>query len=76
MTGDPARSFAAPAWRTNSIALKVLDAKGLFYHSDTRGHTPYRCLVDGTILRTPEIPTTLPTMDEVMGTRVSKAAMR
>jgi peptidoglycan/xylan/chitin deacetylase (PgdA/CDA1 family) len=68
VTGNPARSFAAPGWRTNSIALKILDAKGLSYHSDTRGHYPYRCVVDGAILRTPEIPTTLPTMDEMMGT--------
>jgi undecaprenyl phosphate-alpha-L-ara4FN deformylase len=68
VTDTSARSFAAPGWRTNSAALKILDEKGLSYHSDTRGHTPYRCAVDGTILRIPEIPTTLPTMDEVMGT--------
>lgn len=68
LMGTPARSFAAPGWRTNSIALRILDDKGLTYHSDTRGHSPYRCAVDGTTLRTPEIPTTLPTMDEVMGT--------
>ena len=68
VTGTPARSFAAPGWRTNTVSLKILDARGLFYHSDTRGRAPYRCAVDGTILRIPEIPTTLPTMDEVMGT--------
>jgi undecaprenyl phosphate-alpha-L-ara4FN deformylase len=68
VTDTSARSFAAPGWRTNSAALKILDERGLSYHSDTRGHTPYRCAVDGTILRIPEIPTTLPTMDEVMGT--------
>src|SRR5438445_3508268 len=68
VTGTRARSFAAPGWRTNSIALGILDAKGLSYRSDTRGRTPYRCSVDGKVLATPEIPTTLPTMDEVMGT--------
>jgi peptidoglycan/xylan/chitin deacetylase (PgdA/CDA1 family) len=67
--GIPARSFAAPGWRTNLNALKILDARGLSYHSDTRGHTPYRSAIDGIIFETPEIPTTLPTMDEVMGTR-------
>jgi undecaprenyl phosphate-alpha-L-ara4FN deformylase len=67
--GTPARSFAAPGWRANTAALKILDAKVLSYRSDTRGRTPYRCSVDGAILRTPEIPTTLPTMDEVMGTK-------
>jgi undecaprenyl phosphate-alpha-L-ara4FN deformylase len=67
--GTPARSFAAPGWRTNLAALKILDGRGLSYHSDTRGHTPYLCAIDGITLDTPEIPTTLPTMDEVMGTR-------
>ncbi len=66
--GTSARSFAAPGWRTSGAALKILDEIGIAYHSDTRGHAPYRCSVDGMILRAPEIPTTLPTMDEVMGT--------
>jgi undecaprenyl phosphate-alpha-L-ara4FN deformylase len=62
-----ARSFAAPGWRTNAIALQVLDSMKLSYRSDTRGRTPFRCRVGGQVLGTPEIPTTLPTLDEVMG---------
>jgi undecaprenyl phosphate-alpha-L-ara4FN deformylase len=69
VTDSAARSFAAPGWRTNSIAWKILDTKGLTYHSDTRGYSPYRCAADGAILHAPEIPTTLPTMDEVMFTK-------
>jgi undecaprenyl phosphate-alpha-L-ara4FN deformylase len=65
--GTLPRSFAAPGWRTNRIALRVLDEIGPAYHSDTRGRGPYRCRVDREILKVPEIPTTLPTMDEVMG---------
>jgi undecaprenyl phosphate-alpha-L-ara4FN deformylase len=42
---------------------------GLDYRSDTRGGAPYRCFVEGRVLATPEIPTTLPTLDEVMGRR-------
>jgi undecaprenyl phosphate-alpha-L-ara4FN deformylase len=61
------RGFAAPGWRTNAIALTILDSTGLSYRSDTRGRAPFRCRVDGEILKTPEIPTTLPTLDEVMG---------
>jgi undecaprenyl phosphate-alpha-L-ara4FN deformylase len=64
---ERALGFAAPGWRTNAIALKVLDSMRLSYRSDTRGRTPFRCRVDGQILNTPEIPTTLPTLDEVMG---------
>lgn len=63
----PARSFAAPGWRTNATALAVLDETGLLYRSDTRGSAPYRCVVEGRTIRTPEIPTTLPTLDEVIG---------
>ncbi|MFZ0677770.1 polysaccharide deacetylase family protein [Candidatus Binatus sp.] len=67
--GEASKSFAAPGWRTNDAALIALDAMGLDYRSDTRGIAPYRCLVEGRVLATPEIPTTLPTLDEVMGRR-------
>ena len=67
--GEPSRSFAAPGWRTNDAALTALDAMALDYRSDTRGTAPYRCVVEGRVLATPEIPTTLPTLDEVMGRR-------
>src|SRR5262249_4058870 len=65
--GEPPRAFAAPGWRTNSAAIRMLDEMGLEYRSDTRGRTPYRCVIDGGVMSTPEIPTTLPTLDEVMG---------
>jgi undecaprenyl phosphate-alpha-L-ara4FN deformylase len=65
--GQPARSFAAPGWRTNDSALVALEEANLAYRSDTRGRTPYRCIVEGRVLKTIEIPTTLPTLDEVMG---------
>ena len=66
---EASRSFAAPGWRTNDAALLALDAMALDYRSDTRGSSPYRCVVNGNVLATPEIPTTLPTLDEVMGRR-------
>lgn len=61
------RGWAAPGWRTNAIAMRRLDRVGLLYRSDTRGREPFRAQVDGEILSTPEIPTTLPTLDEVLG---------
>ena len=63
------RGFAAPGWRVNSVALEILDHAGLKYQSNTRGRTPFRCRVDGSTLGTAEIPTTLPTLDELMGRR-------
>ena len=65
--GERARCFAAPGWRTSAAALRALDAIGLDYRSDTRGTAPYRCAVEGETFVTPEIPTTLPTLDEMMG---------
>jgi undecaprenyl phosphate-alpha-L-ara4FN deformylase len=65
--GEASRCFAAPGWRTSAEALRVLDTLGLDYRSDTRGSAPYRCAIGNDIFATPEIPTTLPTMDEVMG---------
>jgi undecaprenyl phosphate-alpha-L-ara4FN deformylase len=67
--GERPRAFAAPGWRTNDAALIALDNAGLDYRSDTRGRSPYRGAVADRVLSTPEIPTTLPTLDEVMGRR-------
>ncbi|MGH8012389.1 MAG: polysaccharide deacetylase family protein [Candidatus Binataceae bacterium] len=67
--GERGRAFAAPGWRVSAAALAMLDQMRLNYQSNTRGICPYRCVVEGRALLTPEIPTTLPTLDEVLGTR-------
>ena len=67
--GADSRSFAAPGWRTSRDGLAALSRKGVAYHSDTRGQAPYRCAIGGLVMNVPEIPTTLPTLDEVLGTR-------
>jgi len=61
---------AAPGWRTSPLALTVQDGRGFRYASDTRGDTPFRPSVGDGTLETIQLPTTMPTMDEVMG-RVS-----
>lgn len=60
-------AYAAPGWRANAASMRLVDHAGLLYHSDTRGTEPYRPQVDGAVLMKPEIPTTLPTLDEVLG---------
>jgi undecaprenyl phosphate-alpha-L-ara4FN deformylase len=72
--GQPSRCFAAPGWRTSAVALRTLDAIGLDYRSDTRGTAPYLCMSAGEAFATPEIPTTLPTLDEVMGPTLADGA--
>lgn len=65
--GARARASAAPGWRTSSAALAAQDALGLDYASDTRGPAPFRAEVDGRVLATVQVPTTMPTMDELLG---------
>ena len=45
----------------------VYDEAGLLYSSDTRGSAPFYPRIRETVYRTPEIPSTLPTLDELMG---------
>ncbi|MGA2410371.1 MAG: polysaccharide deacetylase family protein [Candidatus Binataceae bacterium] len=68
IVGSEARSFASPGWRTSPDALAALDRKGIAYHSDTRGRSPYRSAINGVVMAAPELPTTLPTLDEILGT--------
>jgi peptidoglycan/xylan/chitin deacetylase (PgdA/CDA1 family) len=73
--GTPA-GFAAPGWRCTAASLAAVDEAGFAYRSDTRGSRPYRPAAGGRVFRAPEIPTTLPTLDEVYGpTRRSPSAL-
>ena len=65
--GQPPRASAAPGWRTSSEALVIQDASGLQYASDTRGDAPFRPWVATGPLKTVQVPTTMPTMDELLG---------
>jgi peptidoglycan/xylan/chitin deacetylase (PgdA/CDA1 family) len=59
--------FAAPGWQCTGASLRVVDELGYRYRSDTRGRHPYRPCADGYLSSIPEVPTTLPTLDEVIG---------
>jgi undecaprenyl phosphate-alpha-L-ara4FN deformylase len=72
--GEAPRNFAAPGWRTRDTGSEILEGRGLAYRSDTRGRSPYRVRINERILVTPEIPTTLPTLDEILATPELDAA--
>jgi peptidoglycan/xylan/chitin deacetylase (PgdA/CDA1 family) len=60
--GRPA-TMAAPAWLVTSKVLELEDGVGLRYASDCRGTAPF--VPAGR--RTPQVPVTLPTLDEAVG---------
>jgi peptidoglycan/xylan/chitin deacetylase (PgdA/CDA1 family) len=65
--GRRPEGFAAPGWQCTATSLRVVDELGFRYRSDTGGRHPYRPSADGYLSSIPEIPTTLPTLDEVIG---------
>jgi peptidoglycan/xylan/chitin deacetylase (PgdA/CDA1 family) len=56
---------AAPGWRTNPHSLRLTQRHGFAYASDTRGRHPFVPVWHGEIVRCPQYPTTLPTLDEL-----------
>lgn len=67
------RTFAAPAWFTSETALLHQEELGLAFGSDCRGSEPFLPELGGRVLRTPQVPTTLPTLDEALGDRFETA---
>lgn len=67
ISGAKPMSYAAPGWQFSEASLAALDKLGLRYASDARGYAPFLPVLPGKSYRTLQIPTTLPTMDEVLG---------
>lgn len=65
--GASPKTFAAPAWLANDASLSFQENFGLHYASDCRGEEPFLPVVGGAELATPQVPTTLPTLDEALG---------
>jgi len=65
--GTRAVTAAAAGWQANAHSLAAYDAAGLLYASDTRGRAPFYPRAGGHTFRTLQIPTTLPTLDELLG---------
>ncbi len=65
--GAPPATHGAAGWQMNAAAFEQIDAWGLAYASDGRGDAPYRLQVNGRTLQHVQMPTTLPTLDELVG---------
>lgn len=62
-----AHTTAAPGWTVSADSLEIQDAMGLDYSSDSRGTHPFYPVMGKKHFRTLQIPTTWPTMDEIIG---------
>ncbi len=65
--GCRARTTAAPGWTVTADSLEIQDAMGLTYCSDSRGTGPFFPAMNGRRFNTLQIPSTWPTMDELLG---------
>jgi undecaprenyl phosphate-alpha-L-ara4FN deformylase len=65
--GFAPQSHAAAGWQINLHGLELEQEHGLKYASDTRGGPPFYPLLTRGTSRCPQLPTTLPTFDELLG---------
>ncbi|HTJ78678.1 MAG TPA: polysaccharide deacetylase family protein [Rariglobus sp.] len=65
--GAEALTAGAPGWQACAASKQVYDEAGLLYASDTRGESAFFPRIGAKIFETLEIPSTLPTFDELMG---------
>ena len=65
--GEPARAYGAAGWQINVHALRLHQRAGFSYASDTRGTRPFVPVWNAEPIPCPQLPTTLPTLDELIG---------
>ncbi len=65
--GFPAKTAGAAGWQANALSLAAYDDATFFYASDARGAYPFYPRIGNTTFKTLQIPTNLPTLDELLG---------
>ena len=65
--GSAATTAAAPGWQANEKTLEAYDQANLIYASDCRGSSPFFPKIGNKTYKALQIPTTLPTLDELLG---------
>lgn len=64
--GEAPHAHAAAGWQMNRHALRLMQRMGFDYSSDTRGTHPFIPTWQAEIVACPQLPTTLPTLDELV----------
>ena len=64
---QPPMTHGAAGWQMNDHAIELTAKLGFDYSSDCRGTSPFLPCVNGRIIRCPQLPSTLPTLDELIG---------
>jgi len=65
--GRPADCASAPGWVVSAGVLGEEERLGLRYAADARGTVPFLPRSGGRAFSVPQVPTTLPTLDEMLG---------
>jgi len=65
--GTAPLAHGAAGWQMNVHALRLTQRLGFEYCSDGRGAHPHLPVWNGELIRCPQLPTTLPTLDELIG---------
>jgi peptidoglycan/xylan/chitin deacetylase (PgdA/CDA1 family) len=65
--GFEPKTHGAAGWQMNAHAMRLTQQLGFDYCSDTRGRCPYVPVQRAEIIACPQLPTTLPTLDELLG---------
>jgi peptidoglycan/xylan/chitin deacetylase (PgdA/CDA1 family) len=65
---EPPTTHGAAGWQMNVHALRLTQSLGFEYCSDGRGRSAHLPVWRGELIRCPQFPTTLPTLDELIGT--------
>jgi peptidoglycan/xylan/chitin deacetylase (PgdA/CDA1 family) len=65
--GSDPKVHGAAGWQMNRHAYRLTQLLGFGYCSDTRGAQPFVPVYQAELIACPQLPTTLPTLDELIG---------
>jgi len=65
--GKTPQTIGAAGWQINRFVIALEEQMGFSYASDVRGREPFFPLMEGTASNCIQLPTTLPTLDEIIG---------